>query len=130
MRPLQQLVDGPFQLDGGHRTRPGIGRAPALAQRLDDPGRHGVADHGRVPQHRARARSRRASMPVGQHRGQVPGEQLDAIEAGSELPLAGRVRARRAGVSAAALHQQACQLGAGITGCPWAGGRTAGRRRT
>ncbi len=82
--PLQQLVDGALQLDGGHHRRPAGQPEPAAPR---EPARHDVADDGGVPQHGSGVRRQRVDAG-GQDRGQVAGQQPAAERPGREPPAA------------------------------------------
>ena len=97
----------------GHRGRPAVRPGAPLAQRLQRAGRHGVADHGGVPQHRPGLGRQRVD-PGGEDRGQVPGEQPAAQRAGHQPPAgrpSGAVAVPPARGQRAALDQQRDQFG-------------------
>ena len=109
--PLQQLVDGAFELDGDHRGRAAVAPGPPLAQRLEGAARHGVADHRGVAQHRAGVGRQRVDAG-GEHGGEVAGEQPAAPSSRAPGASAWRRTRRDAHLGQrAALHQQRDQLG-------------------
>ncbi len=132
--PLQQLLDGAFELDRGHRRGPAVPAAPPVAQRLERAGGHRVADDGGVAQHRAGVGGQCVDAR-GEHRRQVAGEQPAAERPGHQPPAAGggrrAARARRLsfrdGGQGAALDQQGDQFGQVERRCPgrWRSSRSA-----